>query len=598
MSAFPEGLWDCYMRPRQKIRLITPTTPQLQLNSWKEIAAYLNRDARTVQLWEKNEGLPIHRLIHQSRSSIYAFSHELDAWMQKRIPGKPVAVNAAAAEAGHGRFAKLRDARWPLFAVVVLLGLLAAGIWSAANRRTGAQPPAGMLAVLPFENLSSSEDLLVDGLTDALITNLGRAGKTQVISRRSVMEFKGQHIALQQIAAKLHASLVLEGTIARSGKEIRVSAQLLDAATDRTLWASSYSRTTDDILGFQDEIAAEIATDVIQKLTGTAPRQSFNSRSVDPQARLAYLTGRHFWNQRDEPGILKAISYFQQTASIDPQYAPAYAGLADSYNLLAVWGKLPADVAFSRAKQAALKSLSLDASSSEAYTSLAFATYRQDWDFVRADQYFQKAIALNPNYAVAHQWYGEFLGDLQRFEQSIAELRRARELDPLSAIVGCDLADGYVHADRYSEAEAELKRILELYPDFVPAHSYLVGVYIQLSDFASAEREAQAYARRTGDETQLQMVDIRRQSAAGNNDQARRDLRLLLSGKSGPSFSSYQKAQLFFATGQTEAGYAALEDAYRERSWWLVTMMVDPGFAGVRNQSRFRAFARRVGLPG
>jgi TolB-like protein/Tfp pilus assembly protein PilF len=584
------------MKSRQKIRLITPAGPPLQLNSWKEIAAYLNRDARTVQLWEKHEGLPIHRLIHQSRSSIYAYPHELDTWMQKRIPGKLVAVEAAAGGPGPSRFDRLHAARWYLAAAAVLLVLLGAGLWSSAIWRASAKPPAGKLAVLPFENLSSSEDLLADGLTDGLITDLGKSGQIQVISRRSVMQFKGQPVALPQIAAKLHASLVLEGTIARSGKEMRVTAQLLDAASDRNLWASSYSRTTDDVLGFQDEIAAEIATDVLEKLTGAAPQRSFNSRAVDPRARLAYLTGRHFWDQRDEPGILKAISYFQQTASIDPQYAPAYAGLADSYNLMAVWGKLPADVAFSRAKQAALKALSLDPSSAEAYNSLAFATYRQDWDFVRADQYFQKAIALNPNYAVAHQWYGEFLGDMRRFDQSIAELRKARELDPLSAIVGCDLADAYIHAGRYPEAEAELKRILELYPDFAPAHIYLVGVYIERADFAAAAREAQAYARRTGDETQLQMVEIRRQSASGNTDQAHRDLSLLLSGKSGASFSSYQKAQLFFATGQTDAGYAALEDAYRERSWWLVTMMVDPGFAGVRNQPRFREVARRVGL--
>jgi TolB-like protein/Tfp pilus assembly protein PilF len=586
------------MRLRQKIRVITPASSPLQLNSWKEIAVYLSRDARTVQLWEKHEGLPIHRLIHQSRASIYAYPKELEDWMQARIPGKPVEVEAAKPEVGQPLFAKLYAARLYLAATAVLLVLLAAGLWSTAHRVASPQLPSGLLAVLPFENLTSSEDLLVDGLTDGLITDLGRAGQIQVISRRSVMQFKGQHIALPEIAAKLHASLVLEGTIARSGNQIRVTAQLLDAANDRHVWASSYNRTTSDILGFQDEIATEITTEVIQKLTGAAPQQSFHSRSIDPQARLAYLTGLHFWNQRDEPGILKAISFFRKTASFYPQYAPAYTGLADSYNLMAVWGKLPADQAFSQAKQAALKALSLDPSSAEAYNSLAFATYRQDWDFVRADRYFQKAIALNPNYAVAHQWYGEFLGDLRRFDQSIAELCKASELDPLSAIVGSDLADAYIHAGRYPEAEAELKRILELYPDFVPAHSYLVGVYIQRSDFAAAEREAQAYARRTGDETLLQMVEIWRQSAADHVDQARRDVSLLLSGKSGPSFSSYQKAQLFFATGQTEAAYAALEDAYRERSWWLVTMLVDPGFLPVRNQPRFRAFAKRVGLPG
>jgi len=317
---------------------------------------------------------------------------------------------------------------------------------------------------------------------------------------------------------------------------------------------------------------------------------------VNPRARLAYLTGRHFWDQRDEPSLRKAVAYFQQAAAIDPHYAPAYAGLADSYNLMA-GGKGPSTAkTFSQAKAAAMRALSLDPVSAEAYNSLAFATYRQDWDFNRADQYFRKAIELNPNYAVAHQWYGEFLGDMQRFDQSIAELLKARELDPLSAMVGCDLAEGYLHAGRIAEAEAELKRVQNLYPDFAPAHDYLVGLYTKMSNFAAAESEAQAYFKLTGEEAPLQMVRIQREAATGSMDQARRNVSLLLNGKSGSRFSPYQKAQIFFATGQKEAGYAALEEAYHEKSWWLVTMLVDPGFDSVHQEPRFRDLAKRVGL--
>jgi Tfp pilus assembly protein PilF len=253
--------------------------------------------------------------------------------------------------------------------------------------------------------------------------------------------------------------------------------------------------------------------------------------------------------------------------------------------------------AFQRAKTAAQTALSLDPDSAEAYNALAFATYRQDWDFARAEQYFQKAIELNPNYAVAHQWYGEFLGDLRRNDESIAELRKAKDLDPLSPMVGSDLADGYLHAGRVVEAGDELKRVLDLYPDFLYAHLYRISLDTGQSDFAAAEAEAQVILKRTGDATPLQMVEIRRLVSQGNMDQARSEVRRLLSSRQGATFNAYSVAQLDFAIGQDDAGYAALEKAYRDHSWWLVTMLVDPGFSPVRNQPRFLDLARRVGLP-
>jgi TolB-like protein/Tfp pilus assembly protein PilF len=586
-----------------KIRLITTAPPATRLTSWKEIASYLGRDARTAQLWEKQEGLPIHRHTHRARASVYAYPEELDAWLQERRPGNSFQENIALENTAESetsapirrRSLHLPASRWPWVAAL-LLAVLGTGFWMEKLRDASPRPPAGMLAVLPFEDLSSSQDYLVDGLTDSLITDLGRAGQIPVISRRSVMQFKGQHLPLPQIAGKLHAALLLEGTVTRSGDEMRVTAQLVDAEHDRNLWASSYSRKTTDLLAFEDEIASTIAAEVTQKLTGATPPASAEIKSVDPRVRLAYLTGRYFWNQRDKEGLRKSITYYQQAADLDPRYAPAYVGLADSFNLLAVWDQFPNGEGYTRAKAAAQTALTLDPASAEAYNSLAFATYRQDWDFNRADQYFRKAIELNPNYAVAHQWYGEFLGDMRRFDQSIAELLKARELDPLSAMVGCDLADGYLHAGRLNEAVAELKRVQNLYPDFLPAHVYMVGVYSRMANYAAAQSEAQAYFERTGDDNALQMVRIEREAAAGQLDQARRDVGLLLKRKSGISFIPYQKAQLFFASGQKDAGYAALEEAYREHSWWLVTMRVDPGFDIVQNDPRFREIARRVGL--
>jgi len=573
----------------------------VKLNSWKEIASYLDRDPRTVQLWEKYEGLPVHRLTHRTRASVYAYTGEVDAWLRARSGQSAAELISAtpAISAGMTARALLRARPYVGAGVATALaGLLAAGLWAVKVHSAPRPLPAGMIVVLPFENQNSSDDLLVDGLTDSLIADLGKSGGIQVISRQSVMPFKGRHLPLPQIAGQLHAALALEGTVAQVGDEWRVTVELLDAAQDRHLWGATYTRRTDEILSREDELASAIAAAVTMKLTGTAAPAALDSTAAaNPQARQAYLTGRFYWNQRDLPGLQKAVSYFDQAIAIDAKYAPAYAGLADSYDLLTDRGGLPTQEAFHRAKAAAQAALALDPGSAEAYNALAVATCRQDWDFAAAEQDFKKAIALDPNYAVAHQWYGEFLGDLRRFDQSIAELKKAKELDPLSPMVGADLADGYLHAGRYAEAEAELQRILDLYPDFVPAHRYLGTVLVVQSKFDQAASEARIYQQQTGDQTLLQSVEIRRLVAAGKLDEARAEVQQLLNGKNGAAFNSYQRAGFYFMTGNTDAAYAALQDAYRERSWWLVTMLVDPGFDGIRNEPRFQDLARRVGLP-
>ncbi|MGC9157857.1 MAG: hypothetical protein ACP5FH_02610 [Terracidiphilus sp.] len=592
------------MKSPPQIRLLAGASPAARLTSWKEIAAYLGRDARTVQMWEKQEGLPIHRHSHQSRSSVYAYPEELDAWLRMRRPGRQAEIEAAAPAAEPAtekpRWAWLTGGHYPMVAVVLLFVIAGAVFWFVTEHRALSKPSARVLAVLPFENLSASktDDFLVDELTDGLITEFSRTGQIQVVSRRSAMQFKGQHIPLPEIAARLHARLVLDGTVARSGEEIRITAQLLDAEQERPLWANSYSGKTRDFLAFQEAVAATISSEVAQKLSAAAlPARMASQPAANPQARLAYLTGRYFLSQRDEPGLNKGMGYFRQAAAIDPRYALPHSGLADAYSLMSVWGKTPAREALSTAKAEAQTALSLDPSCPEAYSSLAFVTYRQDWDFASAERYFRKAIELDPNSVVAHQWYGEFLGDLRGFDQSIAELLKARELDPLSAIVGSDLADGYLHAGRYAEAEAELRRIQNLYPDFAPAHAYLASVYLALENYAAAEVEAQAYFLRTGDETLLTTVRIERLAAMGKVEQARDSIRRRLNQGDGANSNPYQRAQLYFATGQKDAGYAALDQAYRARSWWLVTMLVDPGFLAVRNEPRFRDLARRVGLP-
>ena len=230
----------------------------------------------------------------------------------------------------------------------------------------------------------------------------------------------------------------------------------------------------------------------------------------------------------------------------------------------------------------------------QAYTSLAFETYRYEWNFSQAETFFRKAIQLNPNYATAHQWYGEFLGDLRRFDESIAELRKAKELDPLSAIIGSDLATGYIHAARDTDAIAELQRILALYPNFVPAHNYLASCYSDLGDWPDAEKEALIYSSLTGNDSQFRVVRIEHDAHTGKMNKARAELNAYLKDR---NLISFQKAQMYFTVGEKDKGYAALEQAFSEHSWWLVTLMVDPGFKTVPADPRLQELIKRVGLP-
>lgn len=580
-----------------------PSVP-VRLSSWKEIAAYLQRDPRTVQQWEKKEGLPVHRLEHQARASVYAYTNEIDAWMEARS-GLPNAGQPEEQRPEQARFSRY----WPLFKLspwlillLFVLAVIGVGIEMRpiANRHKASAaadpPPAPVLAVMPFEDQTSTDGILAGNLTDSLIADFDRIGKIAVISPQSVSSFKGEHLPLQQVAGRLHASLVLRGTVAKTEDRLQVTVELLEPSHNKHLWGATYTRNNGDGSPSLCEIASGIAVEATRKITGSVPAVALPNRDENPKARQAYLTGRFYWNQRDLPGLEKAITSFQRAISIDPKYADAYAGLAETYDLMTDRGVLTDAEAFRRAKTAAQTAIALNPTNANAYNALALAVYREDWDFARAEEYFKKTVALNPNYAVAHQWYGEFLGDMRRFDQSISELRKAEELDPLAPMVGSDLADGYLHAERLAEANTELQRVLDLYPNFPPAHLYRIQVYTLLGDFSAAESEAQTYLRLTHDSTPLQIVGIQRMAAMGDLEHARMQLSQLLAGANGRSLKPYQRSQLDFLTRQDDLGYRELESAYRARSWWLVTMLVDPGFDAIHTQPRFLALARRVGM--
>lgn len=585
-----------------KTRLSGEETPaNLKLSSWKEIAAYLDRDPRTVQLWEKQEGFPVHRHQHHARASVYAFTAEIDAWLQARSRQKAAAMGAAgAAEPVVKRVIRapqfLRLAIYATVAVV-LAGMLVT--WLREGPNMDPQPPGdrGALVVLPFEEQVSTDDSLAQALTEDVIAKLGGIGKIRVTRRPSAATLKGGLQAMLPVARHAHVAFILEGTLAEVGDQLHATIELLAAPEGTYLWGATYRRTIGPSHMLPDDMASEIAVDVTRKITGLAPSADPLRSNADLRARQLYLAGRFYWNQRDLEGLQKAIQLYEQALAIDPRYADAYAGLAEAYVLMTDRGVFSDGEAFRRAKAAARSALAIDSGCAEAHNALAFAIYRQDWDFARAEAEFRKATALDPNSAVAHQWYGEFLGDLMRYEESLAELRMAKDLDPLSPMVSSDLADGYLHAGRLAEAEAELKRVLDLYPDFLAAHRYRIDVALGQNDYAEARAEAELYFQRSGDRSPLDEVEIRRLAATGHLEQASATLHRALATPGYAAIRPFQRARLEFAAGQVEPGYASLDQAYREHSWWMATMMVDPGFAAVRTQQRFLETAHRVGLP-
>src|SRR5580698_673807 len=370
--------------------------------------------------------------------------------------------------------------KWSGVALFVVLGAGAAWILRPASH-----PPQVIrsLAVLPLENLSgdASQDYFSDGVTDELITELGQIGELRVISRTSVMTYKGANKSLPQIARDLNVDAVVEGAVLRSGKQVRITAQLILAAADKHLWAKSYEGDLKDAFALQKQVARSIAEQIRIELTPHEQAVLKNVTSMNPEAYEAWLKGRYFWNKRTGEGIKEAIDYFNQAVEKDPKYAAAYAGLTDAYALAGDWkyGILAPRDAYPKARAAATKALELDSSFGEAHISLAFCLDAYDWNWESAGREFTRGIELSPGYATGHHWYGWHLAALGRHGDAIAELEKAESLDPLSLIISADLAEELLIAHRYDEAIKQSRMTMNMDPFFALAHYVLGQAFMQ-----------------------------------------------------------------------------------------------------------------------
>src|SRR5580698_6181092 len=451
--------------------------------------------------------------------------------------------------------------------------------------RTRGRAPTGIrsLAVLPLENLSAdaSQNYFADGMTDELITDLAQISALRVISRTSVMVYKGARKPLPQIARELNVDAMVEGTVLRSGDQVRITAQLIEASTDKHLWSQSYEGELRDTLALQNRVAGAIADQIRISLTPQEQAVLKNVKVVIPEAYESYLKGRYFWNKRTADGFKVALAYFNQAIEQDPKYAQAYSGLADTYVLLGDWeyGVMAPKEAYPKAKAAATKALELDNTLSDAHTSLA-SLGMFDWDWQSAGKEVRRAIELNPGYATAHQWYAWHLNLLGRQREAIAEIRKAESLDPLSLIISADTADLLFVARRYDESIQQSRKTLEMDPNFAIAHFELSQAYLQKRMYSEAIAELQRAIELSGGSTTFTSNLAYAYAVSERRNEAVKILNDLTSRSNGSSDAA-EIALIHAGLGEKDQAMAWLEKAFSER--FIPSILLRPGFDPLRS---------------
>lgn len=626
-----------------------------RLDSWKAIAQYVGPDVRSAQRWEHERGLPVHRVPGEKGGSVFAYTAELDDWLHSRSvhsssePGEPLAepnpstaaglgnaggtaemaafsagapaVSPATAPGGMAGRADTSAPRvrspgkrtvWLALPALVILAAVAAAYWSVRPTPPPAAKPASgriMLAVLPFVNLSgdSSQDYFADGLTEEMITDLGRLNPQalEVIARTSAMRYKHTQKDVGQIGRELGVGYLVEGSVRREGQTVRISAQLIQVSDQTHVWAQNYQRQVKDILSVQRDVAQSIAGKIRVSLEREPGSGAGPAMAANPEAYDDYLKGLYFWSRREDRGLAESIKYFGQAIKEDPNYAPAYAALAESYTLEAFSNAGSRAGNVPKAEAAARKAIALDDSAAEGHTALGGIRVFFHYDFQGAEAEFRHALELNPNYAPAHHWYANLYLDPQgRYLDAIAEMRRAQQLDPTNLIVNADLGLAYYFARQYPSAVDTCKKTIDMDPSFLPPQWYLADTYHQLGMTAE---EVQTFAHFTS-----------LTYAAGPSPAWDRDWGTVLESdyKAG-GYRAYLEAMLrefrtverpdrapperlaaaYLMLGQKDKAMDALEDSYRQHAPNIIYLKADPYYDSLRAEPRFQALERKLGLP-
>jgi pentatricopeptide repeat protein len=483
-----------------------------------------------------------------------------------------------------------------IIGALLSIGLFFLGRYSAVNTTAS---PAGIsnksIAVLPFDNLSRDPDnaYFAEGVQDEILTRLAKVADLKVISRTSTSHFKSAPENLPQIAKQLGVAHILEGSVQKAGDQVRVNVQLINAMTDAHLWADTYDRKLTDIFAVESEIAKTIAETLQAKITGSEKNSIAKAPTANPEAYELYLKGRFFWNKRTGGDLRKSIEYLKQAIAKDPNYALAYAALADSYGLLRFYGGASPAESIVPATAAAKKALELDDSLAEPHASLGLIA-TEELEVHRGVSELERAVQLNPNYATAHHWLSLAFTALGQSDRSIKELKRAVELDPLSMVINADLSIGYIYARRYDEAEAQARKTLEIDPGSFLAHYYL-GMALQLKGrLKEAIPEFQKAVDVNHDPYSTSML-IQGYARNGQTDEARKLLAQLNEMAKSAEVPEYAFALAYTSLGDKDRAIAALEHAFAGgNNSYLFLLPGDPLLDDLRGDPRFEALVQKI----
>ncbi len=496
-------------------------------------------------------------------------------------------------------------------ALIVTIALLAASLLVFNLLRNQSKPvsppptsaldlPAKSIAVLPFENLSRDPDnaYFTEGIQDEILARLAKIADLKVISRTSTQRYKSSPDDLPQIAKRLGVSSILEGSVQKTADRVRVTVQLINAASDAHLWAETYDRNLTDVFAAESDIAKMIADTLRAKLSGSEQHAIAVRPTENAEAHQLYLRGRYFWNKRTGADLKKSIDYFNQAISKDPNYALAYAGLADAYVLLPAFAEASPKESLPRAKAAAAKALELDSTLGEAHATLANALVAYDLNFAEANREFRRAIELNPNYATAHQWYGETgLVPLGQFDEAIAEVKRALELDPLSIVINADVGTVLTNARRYDQAIEQLRKAVEMDPGFYYAH-WTLGDALELKGLNEEAIAEYKEAIALNDDTLPRALLGHLYAKIGKKNEALailKQVRELRESSKQRYVSPFNLALIHIGLDQKDEAMQLLEETYEDRDGYNTAFIkVEPMLDPLRGDPRFEALVQKI----
>jgi TolB-like protein/DNA-binding winged helix-turn-helix (wHTH) protein/Flp pilus assembly protein TadD len=489
---------------------------------------------------------------------------------------------------------------WIAGSTLAVLLVFAGYLYWARYHGRPAIAPRIMIAVLPVQNLTGNVDreFISDGLTEGIIAQLGRINPERlgVIARTSAMTYKHSTKTVSQIGRELRVEYVVESSLRQSGERLRITTQLVRVKDQTHLWSQDYDRTVRDLVSLQDDFARAIASGIRMELAVASHQPLPSARPTNPDAYLAYLEGRFYWNQRSVNGLERAIVHLRQATELDPNYALAYSGLADAYCSLGVIGDVAAAEVFPKARAAAEKALELDSSLAEAHTSMAYVKFSYDWDWTAAEAEFQRAITLNPNYATVHQWYGQFLRLMGREEEAIIEGRKSLDLDPLSLIINVEAGLPYYYLQRNEEALRHFRKALELEPNFALAHHDIGWVLEAEGKYPEAIAEFER-AVRISDVAALWSALGHAYGMAGRRQDAMKVLERFEELSKRHYVAPNYEATVYLGLGDYDKAMDLFEKSYDQRCWGMLWFRIGQNVKPLRGTPRFEKLLQKMNFP-